>query len=1153
MQFVSIGFNSRMGEAPLRSSVVFSLFLLVSIQTDLYACENWVAKVVSVNGLVEIRSGSEAQPAQAESVVCPGQTIAVAENSRAAIYLSNNSFVRLDQNTVLNFPNKETSQGFWVKLQKGVSHFISRITQRFVVDAPYVNAAVDGTEFLVTANENENSVTVVEGKVTATSQGNQQAVTMGQKLLVSGEESTFRLTDIKAEEVIDWAVYYSPVPTLQELYALGKDSAIKSALSHIKNQRSDLALVQLENAAPQTEAIQVAKAAVLLSVGQSKAAQDSVRGITSAQSLALKSVIQSTRNNVESALQLAQQAVQKDEQSLSALLALSYAHQANLDLPSALDAARKATLIGENDSIAWARVSEMELAMGNIQRASKAIKRAQKQDASNPYVITQAGFIQLFRIKISNAKELFRQAIAQDSENPQAHLGLGLALLREGEMAQGRKQLEYATSLDPARSAVRSYLGRAYFEEKRDEEAATQWELAKQLDPNDPTPYFYEGVRKLFANDPIGAIEELETSRQLNDERALYRSETLLQSDAASRSATLARAYDEVGYDQGVLLSGWDALKNDPTSAEGHRLLADYYRGNSRYETARASELLQSQLWQPLSAYPLQPQLSEGDISFVEGSGPQKPGYNEFHSLFTQDEAYAAINGYGGNDATWANDLVAGFLAGPVAVSFGQYHFETDGWRENTEQNQDLYSLFMQYDYSPSTSFQLEARSLNWEHGFLTPYYLDDLDNSGTFEEDRETYRLGMRHDFSSRQSILVSLIRQNLDIVQSINASESDFESLPSDKIESAEVQYVFSGDVIRIIFGGGGWRIQKVQEDFLGIGLDMGLIPDDYDFAIDRSSDQLYKHFNINGYMYFQLNDRFELALGADFDMLDIDREESEIKAIPEFVPFPPPGSFVSVEEQTQFQKDYDSDQFSPKIGVSYELSKESSIRAALYKSYSRFQSANFTIEPTQFVGFNQLFDDRNYSESDNAGLGFEQNFNNDSRLSINAIARDVEALEFESVEGEFLNFTYSEYFLDAGYYVPLGDYASVGAGGNLAYRKYDDDTDDTENSLRTIKTAKLPIRVLLRNNDGWMFTFNSSYYLNRFSFFSVQREAKKKSQWVTDVSLEKRFFKQSLSVRLGVDNILGADDELSSYDLSSLMYYPNQLVYCNINFSI
>ena len=82
-------------------------------------------------------------------------------------------------------------------------------------------------------------------------------------------------------------------------------------------------------------------------------------------------------------------------------------------------------------------------------------------------------------------------------------------------------------------------LGKAYFEEKRDPLDARQFALAKQLDPLDPTPYLYDAIRLQSINRPVDAMLNMQKSIELNDNRTVYRSSQLLNSDRATRQADL--------------------------------------------------------------------------------------------------------------------------------------------------------------------------------------------------------------------------------------------------------------------------------------------------------------------------------------------------------------------------------------------------------------------------------------------------------------------------------------------------------------------------------------------------------------------------------------------------------------------------------------
>ena len=107
----------------------------------------------------------------------------------------------------------------------------------------------------------------------------------------------------------------------------------------------------------------------------------------------------------------------------------------------------------------------------------------------------------------------------------------------------------------------------------------------------------------------------METAIALNDNRAVYRSELLLDSDNASRSASLARIYTDLGFQQLALVEGFKSVNADPTNFSAHRFLSDTYSVLPRHEIARVSELLQSQLLQPVNMTPIQPRSGEATCS----------------------------------------------------------------------------------------------------------------------------------------------------------------------------------------------------------------------------------------------------------------------------------------------------------------------------------------------------------------------------------------------------------------------------------------------------------------------------------------------------------------------------------------------------------
>src|SRR4030066_270105 len=91
-------------------------------------CDQWVAKMVSAEGKVEVKRMSEKQwlPAKLNDTYCQGDMIRVLERSRAAIMLITQPTIRLNQDTTATFNGVEKERTSLVELLKGAVHCFSR-------------------------------------------------------------------------------------------------------------------------------------------------------------------------------------------------------------------------------------------------------------------------------------------------------------------------------------------------------------------------------------------------------------------------------------------------------------------------------------------------------------------------------------------------------------------------------------------------------------------------------------------------------------------------------------------------------------------------------------------------------------------------------------------------------------------------------------------------------------------------------------------------------------------------------------------------------------------------------------------------------------------------------------------------------------------
>ncbi|MGH2500835.1 MAG: tetratricopeptide repeat protein [Candidatus Limnocylindria bacterium] len=212
--------------------------------------------------------------------------------------------------------------------------------------------------------------------------------------------------------------------------------------------------------------------------------------------------------------------------------------------------------------------------------------------------------------------------------------------IREGDLHEGRREIEVAASLDPNSSIVRSYLGKAYYEEKRMPLDERQYTIAEELDPKDPTPWFYDAIAKQTTNRPAKALQDMQKAIELNENRVVYRSRlSRFGPGGAQRQpgpGVRRSAFPAIG------LGGRLEVHTDPTNYSAHRFLADSYSALPRHQIARVSELLQSQLLQPINTTPIRPHLAESNLFLIGAGGP---GALSFKPIFipSDDKASSCI------------------------------------------------------------------------------------------------------------------------------------------------------------------------------------------------------------------------------------------------------------------------------------------------------------------------------------------------------------------------------------------------------------------------------------------------------------------------------------------------------------------------------
>lgn len=919
-------------------------------------CNPWVAKMVSVQGTVEVNRAGQTQwlKAQINDTYCAGDRIQVGERSRADLALVNRPKIRLEQNTTLTLGGVRDEKRSIIQLARGALYFFSRLPQNLEIITAFVNAGVEGTEGLVKVDADSTLITIFEGRVVASNPAGSLILTGGQSAIARKGSAPVLTTIVRPRDAVQWALYYPPVFDFKpENFpnAAWQPSALKSIAAY--KQGNFAAAFESLRAVPDTIADSTFfsyRAALLLAVGRNdEASRDVQRALNlranDSAALALQAVIGVAQNEKEKALDSAQKAVTADPKSSSALIALSYAQQANFNLEGARNSLKQAVEANPNDALAWARLAELHLSFADLDDALAAAKRATAVDPNLSRTQMVLGYAFLTRVNTNDSKKAFEKAIQLDQADPLPRLGLGLAKIREGDLADGREEIDIAVSLDPDNSLIRSYLGKTYFEEKLDKKAAIQYGLAKSLDSKDPTPYFYDAIHKQSNNRPIEALQDMQKAIELNNNRAVYRSRLLLDEDLAARSASLGRIYNDLGFQELALVQGWKSVNSDPTNYSAHRLLADNYAALPRHEIARVSELLQSQLLQPINLTPLQPLLAESNLLLVQGSGPSSPSFTEFNPLFARNRLALQASSVFGSNRTLGDEITQSGVWNNFSYSLGQFHFETNGFRKNNDQSVNIYNAFAQAQISPRINVQAEVRHRDVRSGDLdslfSPTEFDVIFQQNTRKNTAsDTYRLGLNVSSSQQSVLLGSFIY--LDERNTIKLLPEEPATVTASNGYLSEMQFLFRENQFNAIFGTGYYRLHQTTKT-----------------DIFRTKEKT-KHFN--AYLYTrtrfpssetwtigqtQFPSSLTWTIGLNGDIFDTD-------------------AFIKSRNRVN-----------PKFGVLWNIFKETVVRAAWFRAFKRSALFSQTLEPTQVAGFNQFFDDFKGTISHRWGIGLDHRF--------------------------------------------------------------------------------------------------------------------------------------------------------------------------------
>ena len=1068
-------------------------------------CSPSAARLVSMEGEVVWKPTDDSDWIKASigSQFCHGDIIRVTEH-RAALRLANNSVVRLKENTTLKLESKE--QSLWVKLIQGISHFMVRSNESFFVQGNRLNASVDGTEFVVSAEEQAHKVAVLEGQVTASNNQGSVVLTAGQQTQVTGPQSApSAATTVSINDAVTWALHFPPVILVkddsaqlsQAFIGLIQSGDYRNALQELRDRKD------------------VAESA---SLSQLQASLELYYGhVASAQSLITQALTLAPENSSAQAIQTLLQVIQghlKPELALSnntlalndpiSLLTQSYIQQANFDLEGAYKSTEQAASYLPNNALIATRQAELALNLGNTRQADTYITQVLKLSPKLSRAYTIKGFVLLKQLKIKQAKANFEQALTYDNTSPLAQFAYGLTHIRQGEFDTGRERIELAVMLDPSNSLFRSYLGKVYLEEHRHDLSNTQFDLAAQLDSNDPTPFFYSALQYQVLNQPSKALEQAKKSIEKNNNRAVYRSRLMLADDNAARNTTLGTIYKDLALNEQARLHASKTLTTHPNEFGAHKLLAETLENEPSFDSARSSEILQAQLNQPLTSRPVNAIEGETNLRVLSGTGPQELSSSEFNSLFNSNDVQLNTSLISGSNSTQAAYTTLSGLANNTSFAWENYYYTTDGFWDNGDLTYNINNFFVQTALSESLNIIANVKGRREDYGNLTGQFNPSnpvLDNRTTVDED--SARLGFSFNPNKPFQLLGFLERvertginqNNIRVVQQPPIPmapplviEIEEELTIDDSAENIELQ--ISGNLSNITAITGLYyshinrseKRENLTTVFPPLPPGAPPLPPPEPELTTLSDTGRVDYTNLYSYWHTPLTTGLNATVGF---------------------------SYIEMKDNVTINTNIN--ELQPKLGLTWNKNHMNAGIAA-FKNVTRELIQTQSVEPTQIAGISQIKDFPVGSEVDTLAAKVDYTFQ--SNISIGVLA-DYRKIDLPSANNSGTSKDRNVNQDSLSFYIQrsLGKWSLSLSGEAEIFESPDTERSEGVSDLQTLfprklETLSLPVNIRYQFKQSIALTLIATY-VNQESIFdnlnNIDTETKDESFWYSELQIK------------------------------------------------
>jgi hypothetical protein len=380
---------------------------------------------------------------------------------------------------------------------------------------------------------------------------------------------------------------------------------------------------------------------------------------------------------------------------------------------------------------------------------------------------------------------------------------------------------------------------------------------------------------------------------------------------------------------------------------------------------------------------------------------------------------------------------------------------------------------------------------------------------------ERQTGRLGLRHAFSPSSILLASV--QYIDSESAFVDEDTGFfiQYFGGNRQEdgyAGEMQYLYRSRHFNLTSGVGYFDVDGSV--YTRVEINPIFVPPPWNVQ-ENTFDNSAKMASAYVYSYINPVDRLTIIAGVSADSID--------------------GESPEVDEE---------DEVNPKLGISWQIGKGTTLRAAGFKTLRRTLITDQTLEPTNVAGFNQFFDDLIGTRATRYGGAIDQKIGKGSFVGAELSTRDLE-IPFIDLDDDTVRSEDATERLGRAY-VFVAPHRMLALRFEYQYEKFESD-GATDLPVR-LETKRFPIGINFFAPGGFSATATGTYYDQEGRFVTIggQRKTGADTFWTVDLSLNYRLPKRLGFLSVGATNLLDEDFNYFDIDTRNPTIVPVRRIY-------